>query len=712
MTTPPTASASNTIERPQSDAPVTTEKLQLAKFSGAGACTQLETYIEDTLTQQMRAALEYQRDNPSPYRIGVPGITLAAPVAAPAPAPPSARSDAAPANFSTTNVRTDGVDEPDVMKNDGTRMFVISGQDVVHLQSWPAAQMKELARSSFVGSRPSGLLLLGNRLLVMSTQYAAPIYTSPLATVPALGALPPPCIDCRYPDTGKTIVSVFDISLPSTPVLQRTLDLPGSLIATRLVGQSLRAVVGRSFQYPAGLEWIPPVPSNPNRITPTGAIQAWEPWASTAERTAAFNASIAKNESIIRSATLAQWVPADFPASECGQVFAPNATSAFGWTTLASLDLAQPSAQQAWLRQHALTEPGLVYQGPQNLHLVSRHWYRRTAAAQTDTSYVHRFGFTAGTGFELLASGTFEGGLKDDYSIDEHNNADLRIASQLVKWRDNAGRLERINSTRVVVLRAGSGTAAGKLEQIGQTAELATGETLQSARIMGTRGFVVTFRQVDPLFTLDLSDGRNPRVLGELKVPGFSTYLHPVDDKTILGIGTFLPEPDVNGRIDGSQRRVQMSLFDVSDMRAPKQSANLLLGSVSASSAALYEHKAFTYLAAAKRVALPFFDYGPPVGGPVTIMPMPFGQASSTLKVFDLDPANADAAKRISTRGEISMNDLTRNITSAQSRLIYMPWVQRGVLADDICYAVGEGAVRAANVSDLTRPLATVNLVR
>jgi hypothetical protein len=259
-----------------------------------------------------------------------------------------------------------------------------------------------------------------------------------------------------------------------------------------------------------------------------------------------------------------------------------------------------------------------------------------------------------------------------------------------------------------VVLRSN----AGKLEQIGQTAELAPGETLQSARFLGTRGFIVTFRNVDPLFTLDLSDGRNPRVLGELKVPGFSTYLHPVDANTLLGIGTFLPEPDANGRIDGTQRRVQMSLFDVSDMRAPKQSANVLLGSIASSSAALYEHRAFTYLASAKRVALPFFDYGLPSTGPVTFAPMPYANASSTLKVFDLDPANADAAKRISSRGEISMNDLTRNMSNAQSRLIYMPWVQRSVLADDICYAVGEGAVRAANVSDLTKPVATVNLVK
>jgi hypothetical protein len=595
-----------------------------------------------------------------------------------------------------------------VMKNDGTRMFVISGQDVVHLRSWPAPQMQEVARTTITGSRPIGLLLIrggvansARRLVVLSQQYSFGNAIPAPSIAPQLGTLPPPCMDCRYPDTGKTVVSVYDVNNATQPSLLKTFEVQGSLIAARMIDDNLRMVSSRNFQWPAGLEWVPPVPSAPGRATPTGAVQPWEPWGSLAERTAAFNASIAKNEGIIRAAPLSQWVPSGFANSECTNVMAPNTTSAMGWVTLSTLDLIQPTVNQTVFNQHVLTEPGLVYASLRNLHLVTRHWYSRTAAAQTDTSYVHRFAMPTRFGFELAASGTFEGHLNDDFSIDEADNGDLRAAVQLSRWQTNAGRFERKLSSRMLVLRAN----AAKLEQIGQTPELAAGETIQSARIFGNRGFVVTFRQVDPLFTFDLSDGRNPRVMGELKVPGFSTYLHPIDANTLLGLGTFLPEPDANGRIDFSQRRVQLSLFDVSNMAAPKQTANVLVGSVSATSAALFDHKAFTYLASAQRVALPFFDFGPPAIGFG-----PYSNATSSLRVFDIDAAAG--ANAIKPRGAIEMSTALRSTTAAQSSAMYTPWITRSVLADDIVYAVSEAAVASANVSALNVPISTVKLLK
>ncbi len=708
-TATPTVPPIGAIERPLSDEPVGTDQLKTAKFSGANSCGALEKYIEDTVTQQMRARLESDRDKPFGYRIGVPGVNfVGTPVASPAPGVGASVESRAPAAVSDTNVRTSGVDEPDVMKNDGTRMFVISGQSVLHLSSWPAAQLKITARTEFTDTRPSGLLMLDSRLIVLSQKYAASaIIPNPLGVPTTLAALPVFCVDCRYPSQGSTRITVLDVSTPSAPKMLREFDVAGNMLNARLINQSLRMASSVDHKYPAGLQWYPVPAANPNRTTPTGIVQPWEPFASAQERIAAYNAIMDSNEVIIRAQALAAWTPAGV---DCSQVMAPNATSAFGWVALNSIDLSAPTAAQSVSQQHILTEPGLIYTSAQHMHIVSRHWYRRTAAAQTDTSYVHRLAFSSATGFELRASGTVEGTLKDEFSIDEAANGDLRMALGVTRYgQDSTGRLTRTQTSNISVLRA----TADKLQVIGKTPPLAPGETIQSARFMGDRGFLVTFRQVDPLFAIDLSNPSAPTVMGELKVPGFSSYLHPVDANTLLGIGTFLPEPDANGRIDGSQRRVQVSLFDVSNMRAPRQIQQLSLGSVSSSSAAQFEHKAFNYLSAKKRLAVPFMDHGIATGGPTlpptsSIAPgggAPYFSARSSLKVIDVDPV-----KGFTLRGDLSQAAEIRTLTTSQARLVGTPWITRSVLADDIVYAVSEIAVNAADVSNLASPVAMVKL--
>ncbi len=693
------------IERPQSDAPVPTDRLITAKFSGPNACTNLEKYLEDTVSAQMRARLEADRDNPFGYRTGVSGSIA---LVAPAPAATVGRGTDAPTDVSSTNLRTNGVDEPDVMKNDGTRMFVISGRSVLHLSTWPVTQLKIVARSEFPDTRPSGLLMLDSRLIVLSQKYNSPNAQPTPQGIPSnLAALPAMCIDCRYPSNGSTRVTVLDVSSPATPRLIREFEVQGNLINARLIGQSLRMAASREFSYPAGLRWYP-VPTTPSRNT--GTLEPWEPFASAQDRTDAYNALMNQNEQTIRAQALDAWTPG---AVDCTQVMAPNTTSAFGWLSLNSIDLAQPSANQTVMAQHLISEPGLIYTSANHLHVVTRHWYRRTAAAQSDTSYIHRLGFSGANGFDLRASGTVQGTLKDEFSIDEAANGDLRLALAVSRYNgDSTGRLTRSLTSNISVMRVGTGADANKMQLLGKTPELAPGESLQSARFMGNRGFLVTFRQVDPLFTVDLSNPAQPSAMGELKVPGFSTYLHPIDANTLLGIGTFLPEPDVNGRIDGSQRRVQLSLFDVSNMRAPRQSHQINLGTVSSSSAALFEHKAFNYLSAKKRLAVPFFDYGadrPVTAIAATAAPglLPFGSTRSSLKVIDID-----TVKGFSVRGDLTQSTALKTLTLAQARAIASPWITRSVLADDFVYAVSEAAVNVADVSTLSTPVASVPLAK
>jgi hypothetical protein len=145
-----------------------------------------------------------------------------------------------------------------------------------------------------------------------------------------------------------------------------------------------------------------------------------------------------------------------------------------------------------------------------------------------------------------------------------------------------------------------------ELEIVGRIEGIAPGESVQSARFMGDKGFVVTFEQIDPLFTLDLADPANPRIVGELKVPGFSTFITPLGEDHLLTVGQYVDPEGFNW-----QTAVQLSIFDVSDFANPVQTHNLIIGGDTGSySEALWNPKAFTYFAEAGMVALPVSIYG------------------------------------------------------------------------------------------------------
>src|SRR5690606_5418097 len=153
--------------------------------------------------------------------------------------------------------------------------------------------------------------------------------------------------------------------------------------------------------------------------------------------------------------------------------------------------------------------------------------------------------------------------------LDEHAGF-LRIAT-------NSG-----NSNNVYIL----GQDGGELNVVGRLENIAPGEQLFAVRFMGNRGYVVTFQQIDPLFALDLSNPAHPQLVGELEMPGFSTYLHPVGENYLIGIGR---DADLTGRVQG----VQVSLFDVTNLAQPRLIERFVIDTGGyAFSEATYEHHA------------------------------------------------------------------------------------------------------------------------
>jgi uncharacterized secreted protein with C-terminal beta-propeller domain len=247
-------------------------------------------------------------------------------------------------------------------------------------------------------------------------------------------------------------------------------------------------------------------------------------------------------------------------------------------------------------------------------------WFWRNSGWE-DATNIHAFDISDANHTTYTASGRVNGTVQDQFSMSEHEDS-IRVASTSDVWGrwwmsteldDNGEPVWTGPSNQVTVLQD---DGSGELSQVGFVGGIAEGETIWSARFIGDRGYLVTFLNMDPLWVLDLSDPTNPYVMGELEVPGVSTYIHPVDESTLLTIG-------IAGGEDGTGldwSTTQISLFDVSDPNAPTLSDSISLtpaytdesceeirscGWSWSYSEATYEHKAFTYWAPEGLLAVP-----------------------------------------------------------------------------------------------------------
>jgi uncharacterized secreted protein with C-terminal beta-propeller domain len=266
--------------------------------------------------------------------------------------------------------------------------------------------------------------------------------------------------------------------------------------------------------------------------------------------------------------------------AEC--IWYPNNTR--GWMnyhTIASIDVQADDAKLT-TETFLLDEGSSIYVSPTNLYLTSEGWWRETR--------ITKISIEDGE-ITFKANGTVPGYVLNQFSMDEHEGY-FRIATT----GTNQGRREGNN---VFVMDS-------ELNIVGSVEGLAEGEQIYSSRFMGDRCYLVTFKITDPLFTIDLSDPENPEVLGALKIPGFSTYLHPYDENIIIGIGKETIE-DKWGEI-AWQQGVKISLFDVSDVTDPKELAKLEIGDRGTESNALYDHHAFLFSKARNLLVLPILE--------------------------------------------------------------------------------------------------------
>ena len=462
----------------------------------------------------------------------------------PAPASPVAGTD-----FSATNVQEEGIDEPDAVKTDGRRLYVALTDKLYALDI--TGDTPRVVGSLALRGYSHELLLRGGKLLVISTGgFDAPIASDTFVPY--------------APRTTLTEVDTDDLQILNT------LDVPGTIVGGRLSGGTARIAIATPTGGPVP-EGAPPV-------------RRWLP---------AMELRRAATGRVLRRSV-----------APCSAVRHPRVFAGLGLLSVLTIDLDRglnPVDTDA-----ILADASTVYASKSRMYFATERWVDPEVIAEDGapagrSTQIHGFDVRDSDATRYVGGGSVRGYLLNQFSLSEHKGA-LRVATtEDPPWSPDVPRPvaeQQQSESFVTVLDE----TVGRLVQVGRVGGLGKGERIFAVRFVEDIGFVVTFRQTDPLYTLDLSNRQAPRVVGELKIPGFSSYLHPIGGDLMLGIGQ---DADAQGRTRGAQ----VSLFDVSDLRDPRRLHAKRLGSDGYSTAE-EDHHAFLWWAPTKLLVVPLSDYG------------------------------------------------------------------------------------------------------
>lgn len=512
------------------------------------------------------------------------------------PAAPGAVSG--PGGFrdvSGTNTQEAGVDEADLLKADARGYFYLArGPELLVIRATPADQLsvahRMTLRSSGYGHARSLYLDAENQRLVVLIDGAGPHYP---AAEPGPGPNPAPM---RY----GTGLLFLDVSNPVEPVATDWHWTEGYLFDSRRVDQRLHLVSSHHF-------WWPSILSRDGEFQQR--LQAYH--RARFEKREADAEALARRirqdvAAAVAETPLAELLPlrrsglgagAPQPLA-CEAVLHPQVEQRLGLLLITSIntDGSAPAALGT------LNNAWQVYASREHLYLAQHSggwWFDRRQRAQTA---VYRFALTD-QAVVPAGMGVVDGWTRDSYSFGEHEGF-LRLATT-----ENQVTVEGewTATNHLFVLGPGSD---GDLGTVGEVRDFILDERIFSARFLGDRGFVVTFRQVDPLFAFDLSDPRAPRLAGQVEIPGFSTYIHPLGPDHLLTIGR-------DGDDNGINHNIRLQIFDVSDLAAPSL-AHVFVPDVDPDdwvfSLAEFDPHAFTYYAPARLLSIPI-QVGSPNAG-------------------------------------------------------------------------------------------------
>ena len=440
-------------------------------------------------------------------------------------------STSATPSHSETNAQVAGVDELDTVKNDGTYIYTVTNNTVAIVLAYPVTEARLLAHVSVNGSL-QGIFVDGNRLVVVSQQYQQ--YPSPFTATmqPAGSSIAVYPIFLNYPQT--TSLSIFDISNHASPALTTTLVVNGTLAGARLIGDYAYLVATQPV-YCTGPILLPVNVVNGQALT-TGIATVYH--------------------------------------SDIADV-------ANSFTTVVGINVTQANPIPA-AKIFLIGTSSNIYVSLHQIYLTQPIW------SQVEQTAVHRISID-GASISYQATGTVSGHVLNQFSMDEYNG-NFRIATTgygpipTTSTGDVASAY--VQRTNVYVLDSG-------LHIVGKLEGLSPGEQFYAARFMGDRAYLVTFQRVDPLFVIGLTDPHQPKVLGQLNIPGVSDYLQPYDETHLIGFGK--SSENVTWENAALFQGLKLSLFDVTDPSHPIDTSDYFVGDRGSDSPALTDHKSVLF---------------------------------------------------------------------------------------------------------------------
>lgn len=474
-----------------------------------------------------------------PMPIGLP--VPIAPAAAVGDVSKTAKIVALELDYSRTNVQVEGVDEADVVKTDGEYLYVAFEKVVIILKAYPPEEARVLSKIELKGA-VIGLFVNNDRLIVIAERFEER-REKPLSDATTV----------RLPPSGREqwlSIEVYDISDRGRPALRRDVSVDGFYFASRMIENYVYVLANKPAFIIKGEISLPKVRYN----------------------------------GIVRST----------PATDIHYVNEPNVAHVF--TTIIALNVFD-DAREPKYKTILLGATNCVYVSLDNVYVaVPSHGPRlmklddlKLEVLEWTKLYRIR---VKGDRIKAEASGEVPGVVLNQFSMDEHEGY-FRVTTTSHRVKGPRG---IVSENNLYVLDMG-------LRIIGKLEGLAPNEIIYSARFMGDRCYLVTFKKVDPFFVIDLRDPFNPMVLGELKITGFSGYLHPYDENHVVGIGKEAV-PAEEGDFAWFQG-VKISLFDVTNVNDPKEIAKYIIGDRGTDSPALYDHKAFLFDRPRSLLAIP-----------------------------------------------------------------------------------------------------------
>ncbi len=604
-------------------------------------------------------------------------------------------------DFSQTNIQVEGVDEPDIVKNDGKYIYyVVSGKKVVIVEAYPAENMKILNEIDLNVS-VNEIFINDDKLIIFATgsEYleedcdvkSAGVSEDEIEIMPRY---------CGYYKS-RNVVYIYDVSDRENPELKQEIGNDGSYLDSRMIKDYVYVI---STKYVVVDRPEPPVyiaNSVEKKVSAEEVYYFDYPdtnYVFTLVTTINVNSGEFNSEVYLTGSTSNVYISQDniyltyqksmrydkYIWDMVEEVLLPLLPSSYEAEIMnimnSDKDIYEKYSEVGEIvEEYSKSLTGTTKSDFDKEFMRRAEEFQIKIQKETEKTVIHKINIKKDK-INYEGAGEVPGRILNQFSMDEYKGY-FRIATTTGSWRQTS-------LNHLYVLNK-------DLKIVGKVEDLAKGERIYSTRFMGERAYVVTFKKIDPLFVIDLSEPEKPEVLGYLKITGYSDYLHIYDENHVIGLGkeTIAAEQGDFAWYQG----IKISLFDVSDVKNPIEKAKIEIGDRGTDSYALYEHKAFLFSKEKNLLVIPInlaeIDKNRYEG---EVPDNAYGEhVWQGAYVFDI------SLNGIELRGEISHQENFTKNEWGYVNIDYNKQIQRSLYMDDILYTLSQARIKANNLQTI-----------